>query len=97
MARIEGWGNKFQQRVLVCNFHHFVEHVKDGFVGKVNPRPYKSKLQDDVQYEMELHGGLEGWVKHYGLIQRDGAVSECGGYDASVYEYEYRGAEAKWQ
>lgn len=83
--------NKFQQRVLVCNFHHFVEHVKDGFVGKVNPRPWKNKLQADVEFEMKRYGGLEGWVKHYGLIHRDGdATPECGGYDATEYESEYR-------
>lgn len=96
----KGDESKFSQRVLVCNFHHFVEHVKDGYVGKVNPRPHQSKLQADVQYEMDLCGGREGWIEHFGLIHRNGsAIPILGGYDTTEYEDEYRGEalEAKWE
>ena len=49
------------------------------------------KTEDDVAYEVALCGGLEGWIKHYGLINRNGdSVPACGGYKVSEYEEEYR-------
>jgi len=81
---------KFQQRALLCNFHHYVEHKNGGFIGRVNPRPNRSQLQADVAYEMALYGGSDGWVMHYGLIIGV-AVPCCGGYDTEEYKEEYAG------
>ncbi len=57
---------KFQQRVLLCNYHHFSVHGDKW----VNKRHYPSKLQTDVQIEILLCGSLQDWIEQYKLIER---------------------------
>lgn len=73
----EAWGEngnknqtKFQQRLLLCNYHHARiddnVHQKNFIEGQNNP----SKLQDDVQLEIFFAGGLRVWYRKYRLNPR---------------------------
>lgn len=57
---------KLQQRVLLCNYHHWSVHGEKW----VNPRHRLSMLQADVGAEVLLCGSLANWVEHYDLIER---------------------------
>lgn len=58
--------NKFQQRVLLCNYHHWSVHGEKW----VNVRHYPSMLQTDVTIELYLCGGLVEWIAKFNLIDR---------------------------
>tara|TARA_Y100000310_G_scaffold154415_1_gene153972 strand:+ start:3549 stop:4028 length:480 start_codon:yes stop_codon:yes gene_type:complete len=58
---------KFQQRTLLCNYHHYSVHGNKW----VNPRRYPSMLQVDVAIEHYLCGGLVNWIAKYNLIERE--------------------------
>ena len=58
--------SKFQQRVLICNYHH--HDVHNGRF--VNIRRFPSMLQFDVDLELKLAGSLANWIKKYKLIER---------------------------
>lgn len=57
---------KLQQRVLLCNYHHWSIHGEKW----CNKRHYPSMLQTDVQVEIKLCGSLANWIEHYNLIER---------------------------
>jgi len=57
---------KLQQRVLLCNYHHWSVHGQKW----VNQRHYPSMLQTDVDIEVKLCGSFPNWIEHYNLIER---------------------------
>jgi len=70
----EVWGEngdpskgRFQQRVLLCNFHHALLedrcHQTEFILDQYRP----SKLPEDVELEILLEGGYDNWVKKWGL------------------------------
>lgn len=58
---------KPQQRVLLCNYHHWSIHGEKW----VNKRHYPSMLQTDVAIEIKLCGSLADWVAKYNLVERE--------------------------
>jgi len=60
-----GW-LMFQQRILLCNHHHWKEHT-DHFPKEENRYIHISQLNEDVSIEILLHGGYDNWIKHYNL------------------------------
>ncbi len=89
----EVWGEnsdadkgKFQQRVLMCNLHHALledrVHQAEFMLWQYRP----SVLQVDVQLEIILAGGYDGWVKKWKLDDsRTGRLLFVG---PSVEDYE---------
>ncbi len=57
---------KLQQRVLLCNYHHWSIHGEKW----VNKRHGPSMLQADVNAEILLCGSLANWIEYYNLIER---------------------------
>lgn len=58
---------KLQQRVLLCNYHHWSVHGEKW----VNPRHFPSMLQADVSAEVLLCGSRVNWIEHYNLEERE--------------------------
>lgn len=58
--------SRLQQRVLICNHHHWLIHGK----AWVNVRHYSSMLQFDVELEIKACGGYKNWLKEFNLIER---------------------------
>lgn len=70
----EMWGEngdpakgKFQQRVLLCNLHHSLLedrcHQAEFMLWQYRP----SRLQEDIQLEIMLASGYDGWIKKWNL------------------------------
>jgi len=81
-------GQKFQQRVLLCNLHHaLIEdryHQAELILGIYRP----SMLQEDVQLEILLLGGYWNWVARWELDDtRSGCLLLVG---PRVMEYEQK-------
>ena len=66
-GEVKGGELKFQQRMLVCNYHHWSIHGQKW----VNVRRFPSMLQADVQLEMLLVGSLADWIEKYNLVERE--------------------------
>lgn len=57
---------KLQQRVLLCNYHHYSIHGEKW----VNERHYPSMLQFDVELEILACGSYRDWLDYFNLIDR---------------------------
>lgn len=68
---------RMQQRILLCNLCHSLEHQKRNFVQE---RHYPSMLQQDISYEIEQAGSVQLWVDKYELLDNSELIAEAGGY-----------------
>ena len=61
-----GWGI-LQARVLLCTHHHTLEHERlfggEGDNWFIHP----SCLDEDMDIEIQLHGGYDQWIKDFNL------------------------------
>lgn len=53
--------------VLLCLPCHNKQHGF-GLTGMLN-RPCSSKLTEDVNWEIQKHGGVDAWMKYFGLVE----------------------------
>uniref|UniRef100_A0A6M3XJ80 HNH endonuclease n=1 Tax=viral metagenome TaxID=1070528 RepID=A0A6M3XJ80_9ZZZZ len=58
---------RMQQRILLCWYHHYIYHMGDITRGQ----PKKSKLTEDISYEIDKENDLAGWMKKYGLVKKN--------------------------
>lgn len=77
---------KFQVRVLICPFHHSLvdDHYHQSSFISTQPNP--SRLAEDVDTEMRLVGGYDGWIKKYKLD--DSRFGCLAGSGPSVEDFE---------
>lgn len=66
--------SKMQQRILLCPYHHNIEHGKDNITGgnggySIEPHrnPNKSMLAEDVDIDILLSGGYQEWLNKYNI------------------------------
>ena len=58
---------KFQQRILLCNFHHSLIEDRGHQATFQDMQYHISCLTADVDREIELAGGYQKWVEKWGL------------------------------
>jgi len=65
---------KFQQRILLCNFHHAMLEDRGHQASLILDQYKPSRLAEDVELEIFVEGGYQKWVAKWGL---DDSRSGC--------------------